>query len=745
VGAYHHGVHYVPLGAVPTADLLVPAVADALRFTFYGRTEPQEQLLNYLREKEMLLVLDGFEHLLEGEGLVEEMVGAAPDVKVVVTSRERLAEVGDWTLEVGGLEYPDEGEGVEGYSAVELFVQRARQVRAGFELDGQGPAVVEICRLVEGMPLAIELAAAWVRERSCEQILGEVERGLEILRTTLRDVPERQRSLRATFEHSWALLSEEERAVFGKLAVFRGGVREEAAMQVAGASGDTLTALVGKSLLRRDDTGRYEMHAMVRQYAEEKLEKEVGEHEEVREQHCAYYADFLRQRERDLEGERQQETLGEIAGEVGNVRAAWNWAVKRGEWREINRSLESVHRFYEIRGPFREGVEVFGNVVAGLEGKAARAEEPGEEENLILARVLARQAVFCNHSGLPEQAEELAQRSLTIFRSADVRREMAFSLNVLGIAARFQGEFAQSRAYHQESLAIWREVGDRWDIAKTLSHLGRPVWLMGDYAEAMQSYEESLTIRREIGDRFGIAASLDSLGNTVADLLGKYKEAIDFHREALAIRRELGHGRGVANTLNNMATSFEGMGDLAQAQKLHRESMAVYREIGDLQGVALSLVNQGNISCKLGDYSEARRLLQAGLQVCHEINNPYRTVYALYFLGDVALGVEEYEEAGEHYRAALKLSMQIQSTPLALACLFGVATVLEKVGGQERAVEVLALIPEHPSSIRETVKGAERLLSELESQLPAQVMAEALERGKAREFEEVVEGLLAEV
>jgi len=172
--------------------------------------------------------------------------------------------------------------------------------------------------------------------------------------------------------------------------------------------------------------------------------------------------------------------------------------------------------------------------------------------------------------------------------------------------------------------------------------------------------------------------------------------------------------------------------------------MAIYREIGDRRGVAISLTNQGNISCKLGEYSEARQMLQVGLQVAREINDLFNTVYALYFLGDVALGVEEYEEAGEHYRAALRMARQIRSIPLVLACLFGVATVLAKVGGQEKAVEVLALIPEHPSSIRETIAGAERLFAEIESQLPAQVMAEALERGKAREFEEVVEELLAE-
>ncbi|NIN64081.1 MAG: SARP family transcriptional regulator, partial [Anaerolineae bacterium] len=238
VGAFAHGVYFVPLASVSTPEFILPTMANVLNLYFDGKPDPEEQLLNYLRQKEMLLVLDNLEHILEGSALLAKVLWHAPGVVLLATSRERVNLQEEWVYEIEGLTYPKDqaSEEIESYSAVELFVQAARRIQRKFTLVEQvHPSVIRICQMVEGMPLGVELAAAWVPVRSCEEIAGEIERNLDILSTSLRNVPKRHRSLRAAFDHSWNLLSEQEREVFRQLSVFRGGFQAAAAEKVAGA------------------------------------------------------------------------------------------------------------------------------------------------------------------------------------------------------------------------------------------------------------------------------------------------------------------------------------------------------------------------------------------------------------------------------------------------------------------------------------------------------------------------------
>lgn len=257
---FRQGICFVGLASISSPDFLISTIASALNFPLYGRGDPKTQLINYLGDKEMLLVLDNFEHLISGAGLLVEILQRAPHLKMVVTSRERLSLQEEWILDLQGLTFPEGEEMVllENYSAVRLFLQRAQQVQADFWLRYlDKPAVVQICRLVEGMPLGIELAAAWIRTFSCREIAVEIEKNYDFLTTSLQNIPKRHHSLQAVFEHSWGLLSEEERKVFSQLSVFWGGFSRKSAEQVVGASAFLLSALVDKSLLRRTDTDRY--------------------------------------------------------------------------------------------------------------------------------------------------------------------------------------------------------------------------------------------------------------------------------------------------------------------------------------------------------------------------------------------------------------------------------------------------------------------------------------------------------
>ncbi len=316
--AFSHGVFFTPLAAVSSTEFLVPAIAESLAFQFFGRQDPKVQLLNYLREKNLLLVMDNFEHLAEGTELLTDILESAPGVKILVTSRVRLNHPQERLIEPQGLSFPTSeaavGPEIENYSAVQLFLHSARRVHWGFALsETERPGVTHVCRLVEGMPLGVELAAAWVRVISPAEIAQEIERDLGFLATSLGGVPERHRSLRAVFDYSWKRLLEEERNVFRKLAVFRGGFDRAAAERVAGASLLNLSTLIDHSFLHRTPSGRYEVHELLRQYAEEDLRADGEDYEAAHDRHCAYYAEFLRQKEAPLKGADQGEALLSVA------------------------------------------------------------------------------------------------------------------------------------------------------------------------------------------------------------------------------------------------------------------------------------------------------------------------------------------------------------------------------------------------------------------------------------------------
>lgn len=350
LGLFPDGVHIAYLQATPSADLLVSAVAEALDFRFQPDGDPQSQLINYLRYQSALLVLDNFEHLADGAAFVSDILAAATAVKLLVTSRERLSLQEEWVYEVRGLDCPaHDGEpDIEGYGAVQLFVHSARRVSPHFRLTKlcKSP-VVRICRLVGGMPLGIELASAWTRALPCEEIAREIERSLDVLETSARNVPPRHRNMRAVFAPTWHRLLEEEQHVFMKLSVFRGGFTREAAESVAGATMRTLRSLVDKSLVRLDGNGRYTLHELLRQYGAEQLHNSPPEQEQTLNLHRACYMALLARCEQMIVFRGQpKEALEIMENELENMRLAWQRAVLQGQFAEIARGAEGLWTFY---------------------------------------------------------------------------------------------------------------------------------------------------------------------------------------------------------------------------------------------------------------------------------------------------------------------------------------------------------------------------------------------------------------
>jgi predicted ATPase len=636
---------------------------------------------------------------------------AAPGIRILVTSRERLNLQGEWVFEVEGLPYPpssDESslEQLETYEAVQLFLQNALRVHPGFSLNEENREwVVRICQLTQGMPLGIELAAAWVRALSCEQIAREIESGLDFLKTSARDIPERHRSLRAALDHSWNLLSREEKIVFQRLSVFRGGFRREAAQKVAEASLEELISLLDKSLLRRVGEERYDLHELVRQYAASHLQSEPQEAARTHELHSNYYAAQLEQWGKKIASPRQMETLTEMDFEIDNVRLAWSWMVEHPhrQIENIQKSVHSLWRFHDIRGRFQDGEVLMRQAATMLQTQEEAAAAQDAERSIVLGRVLAEQGYFCAYLGRYEEARELLQQSLTLLRASVDAAALAHTLAVLGYMKTRLGEFQEAREHAEESLAIYRALGDHDRMVYCLVTLSYIHLSQGTYEKAYELSSEGLAISRDIlGDPLATEHCLLSL-SAAASYLGQYATARRWAEEGLQISKALHHRSGIGDALKSLGLISDKLGETERAEALLRQSVFEFREIGDRTLIADALVDLGTVTRASGAESEAKQYLLE----------------------------------------ALRTAIEAQTNHTALRAVVEIARIEMREGNTELALEWVTYCLQHPSIQREVTDPAESLHAELVVQLTPQQIEAAEARAQTKTLEGLAQAILA--
>ena len=682
VQSFLHGVCFVPLAAAQSLDVVPGAIAEALNISLSGKIAPREQLVALLRSKELLLVLDNLEHLAGADEWVGYVSQCCPHLRLLVTSRERLNLRGEHLIELDGLN----GDGPAGDSATQLFLERARESVPTFALDSQTePAVRQICLLVNGLPLAIELAAAKVRYLDCAEIATEIEQNLSFLATGQKNVPPRHRSLLAAFEHSWALLSAEEQTAFAQLSVFRGGWQREAAMAVGGCHLPVLASLADKSLIRRDPAGRYTIHELLRQYAELKLQ--ASPYLQVaKDNHCAYYVAFLKAREQLISDQHRKE----ITTEIANIRAAWNWALSQHRPERLAPALESLRLFFEWIGWYEEAANLF---------EAALQLAP--PNSFLAAQLRLRQGWFYHRLDRFEQATPLIEQALPFLDEQSAEKALCFQC--LGNICRAAGRFAQATACYQQSLTLHRLVGNPLYIAASLNGLATAYAEQGDFDEARQLHQESLALRRKIGDRQGIATVLVNLG-------------------FLAL----------------------GQAQYEAVKPLEQEALLIFRDIGYPMGQAVALNNLGVAHLMLGEYHEARPFLEECLDICRALGHRHIASHALGSLGGVAIGLGQYQLAWQYNQESLQTAQEIGSVSATLYAVLGMASLSERQGiNMEQAIEWATLVFHHPSTNRETKNRAAHLLTQLESQLPPSLFAQAHQRGQTQSLEMVVAKIFA--
>ncbi|HEU4323655.1 MAG TPA: BTAD domain-containing putative transcriptional regulator [Roseiflexaceae bacterium] len=568
--AFRDGAFFVPLAAAQSADQIVAAIGQALSLPPAPHADPRAALLDALRPRQILLVLDNLEHLLEESDLLVALLEQAPGLKLIATSRLPLELRWEWLLELEGLECPPEPQAAPApperpladYGAARLFLDRAAQLRRPFEPDlAERAAVARICRLACGLPLLIELAAAALGSQSCAALADSLAGRLHALETRLRDLPARHRSVQAVLDHSWRLLDPAQQRSLRALAVFRPDMSEEAAAQVAGADPATLERLVAMSLLRRSGPGRYALHELVREYAATRL-AESDEKPAAQATHGAFYGELAAAAFAGLGGPQQRDWLERLEREHDNLRAALDWMVQSGDAVAALRLAGRLGRFWLLRGHFAEGRRWLG---------AALAVPPGPSP----------------------VAEEGRWRGLALYSA--------------GVLAHTQGDYAEARARFLDNLALRRASGDRRGLAVALNSLGGIAVTEGDDAAAARYFGEALLLHQELGEQENVGAVLGNLG-AVAVRRGDYARGEGYLEQSLALARGRGDQRGETVILFNQGDLRLRRGDLDGAEERLLAALRGYRALGDRLAQAECLEKLGQLAAARGHPEQLARL-----------------------------------------------------------------------------------------------------------------------------------------
>jgi predicted ATPase/transcriptional regulator with XRE-family HTH domain len=695
---FRDGVAFVALASLATPNQIVSAISDSLNLSFAKQADPTAYLLNHLRERNMLLVLDNFEHLLEGTELIGDILAHTPRVTILTTSRERLNLQAEWLFDVEGLSYPTNSNGVvtqrsleelADYSAIHLFVQRAQQVQPELTLsEANLSIIVKICQLVAGLPLAIELAAASLRTLPLSEVERQIISSLDALTTSLRDVPLRHRSLRAVFDHSWKLLEDAERVLLSRLAIFRGSWDQVAAQATCGQptkpltndhrdlsysdftfSPQLLASLVDKSLVRQIKTETSEPRFMllepIREYALEHLTTR-GEAEMLQRVHASYYADLAEAAASQWGGPTSDATIGQLDRERDNIRAVLHWARNGGDALIGLRLASALVKFWRWRGALREERDTLEDLLALNRDKA--------DPNAMNLRLRAVQgaAWLANDHQEYECARQRFEESKALQRAlgkTEGEIDLSLSFNA-AIEARALGQYPRATALLEEVVAHYHASGIRQNLSSSgsgLSSLGISPFLLGlvlreqgDFAGARAIFEERVAFHRDIGDLEGVAIGLLGLSDVARDL-GDGAGVREYGAESLSTLRELGMDWAVGFALNSLALAAYQEGDLAQAHTLISESVAIFRSQNADGSLAEVLTTQGHILRSRGELVEAHDALIEALRLSWLVAPRLMVVASLEGLATVLIQTEQIALAVRILGAAATLREQMQT------------------------------------------------------------------------------------
>jgi predicted ATPase/DNA-binding CsgD family transcriptional regulator/transcriptional regulator with XRE-family HTH domain len=689
------GTFLVPLQPVQSNRLVAATIADSINCPLYGEQDTLGQLQRYLHDKAMLLTLDNFEHLLDAVDVIVALLQAAPAVKFLVTSREVLHLRSEWVWPVTGMRFPDSVDGriSDDDSAVRLFVDCAKRLVPAFSLEQEKAHVIRICQLVDGVPLAIELAAAWVKSVSCQTIAEEIQRNLDFLDTNLRDIPQRHRSMRAVFDQSWKLLDEQERDVFKRLSIFQGGFSLEAAQQVAGASIPLLHALVDASILWHDGRRRYLMHDVLRQYAREFLEPD--ELARLYDSHATFYVEFLAARSDYVTGGPQHRILEEIAPELENIRLAWARLLQNQNIEQVRKAEYALSHFFTFQGRYAEGAEVYTQACDLL-----RAMDDREQRVPAYAGFLACTGWFHAFLGHVDQAELLLQECSALLHEHHLRPMPGFGTD-------------------------------------PLTGLGYTYLLRGNFTEAYQVAEQARSTSEAHHDDANLTVSYGMLA-LVALAQGQLQAARAHAQMAASIAKRIHNHWWLAVCHGVQGDIAYAMGDLVTAEHYYRKSFSIRRDFNDIQGMASALTLLGKVKVSQHAFVDAILLFTQSLELYQRIGDRSGLAQVKEYLGTAYHGLGQLEAARAHFLEAITIAEGAGITPRVLSTLAVVGKFFVTLNMPQQGIQLLSLALHHPMTEYEVKAAVQMQLESYQGVVAEDVFEAAMQQGREVKLDAVI-------
>jgi len=731
---YSQGVYFIAFAPVNRADFIIRTIANTLNFTFKGQAPPEDELIKHLHNQELLLVLDNFEHLVEGADILSRILAGAPSIKMLITSRERLNLQEEWLYHVEALEVPasaSDPEAVMNYPSIQLFMQAVQRVQPDFDSALHLPEIIRICQLVEGSPLGIELAASWVRVMSCEQIIQEITTSLDFLTTSLRNIPERHRSIRAVFDSSWNLLQPEEQRVLRQLSVFRGGFQSEAARYVTGTSLLTLSSLLDKSLLHQVD-GRYQIHEMLRQYAGSILQEHPDELAAVSAAHSVYYADYFETRESRLTNNRQDSAYGEVISEIDNITIGWQVAANT-DLKTLGRYLRPLYRLLDIQTRYLDGERIFRTA-------AERFKEAADDDtySLLYARAVILQATCLQNMTRYLEAEPLVLEVLPIVRAKESLWDLRIALACLGAVVYARGEYRQAQQLFEEVYQLALQTDG--DAVIILLRLSDVAVVLGEYEKARGVMERALRHLKDSGGQQNRMRFLLTLGD-INCKLGNFDEAQQNFQEALELSQILKAASSGAVARVSLGRVAYGTANYAESAALCRQSIEMFEAIHNGWGKAFALMHLGRVNFVLGNLAEAASEYHASLEIADKVGSPWLTAAVLRQLANVHAARDNTQEAHQSLQESLRIALSIKALPLAMDAIAGISAMCVE-HEPELACELAAFVLAQPYSEYEMLQTAGATLEHVQDFIPVERMEEIMRHALEQSLEDFAAKLL---
>lgn len=727
IARFKDGVYFIDLVPLRDENSIITAIADAISHQFSGGEDQKGELLNRLSTRSLLLVMDNFEHLLDNASLTTEILQAAPDVKIMVTSRQRLEQPGETLFHLSGMTFPEweTPEDALEYAAVKLFMQAAKRARPDFTLTVENlDYVARVCRLVAGMPLAIVLSAAWLGMLSVEEIAEELQQNIDLLEAQGGDVPARQQSARVVFDYSWQMMTADEQKIFMQLTVFRGGFSREAAQTITGANLKTLMSLVNKSLIRRDATsGRYSIHELLRQYGRERLEKDVELYQTIQREHCHYYLQSVSERTDWLKGGRQIQAADDITADHDNVKRAWIYASEQGWFDLLKQSFEALS-IYLRHWKTPQEAKIFWDAV--LRACEHMAEPP---------------AVCLYARAIDAQSEDTLHELIPIAEARDdtfLLQHCYLRLRTLAVTQMHDHKLGLQ--YVKKFLNVVEAVGDPHYTGQAYYDMAYFNTIDGDPDERLMYLNKSYEVFKKHDDLLGIPYPLSAMAGDALLVHGDYEQGYVYQRQIIDILMQFRQNSSLGFALTQLADTSLCLGRIDEARSWVEKARATSEIFDNNQNVTSLQNSLAWLQCMEERYDEA----EANAQASFESGQNFAIVSKASMLLCLTAAATGSDALEDRLRKSIKTIpyTNLGTIPLALVYYPFIARYFEQQGDAVYAAEMCSIALHHrqsPVKYFELLPMMKALMADLKASLPPDDFQAAWERGKTMAYAPAVE------